>query len=131
MGVAFLIRGTNMKKLKVLLLCFSLVGCATVGRQVNQSNAEKLQKGITTKAEVIKIFGQPSSQSFNQAGKVVFTYIGCQVKNSAWNFIPVISAVHSEMKMTNQILSITFKNDIVEEYNFTTSDTPIKYGIIP
>lgn len=120
-----------MKKLFVLLLCLSFVGCATVGKQVNQSNAEKLQKGVTTKAEVIKIFGQPSSQSFNQAGKVIFTYIGCQVKNTAWNFIPVVSVFHSEMKMNNQVLTITFKDDVVEEYNFSTSDTPVKYGIIP
>jgi len=108
-----------------------LIGCVTVGRRVNQSNAEKLQKGITTKAEVIKIFGQPSSQSFNQAGKIIFTYIGCQMKNTAWNFIPIISAIHSEIKTTNQILTITFKDDVVEEYDFSTSNMPIKYGIVP
>ncbi|OIO35616.1 MAG: hypothetical protein AUJ74_05180 [Candidatus Omnitrophica bacterium CG1_02_44_16] len=122
---------SKIENLFVLLLCLSFAGCATVGRQVNQGNAEKLQKGVTTKAEVIKIFGQPNSQSFNQEGKVIFTYIGCQVKNTAWNFIPVVSTFHSEIKMNNQILTITFKNDIVEEYSFSTSYTPVKYGIIP
>lgn len=120
-----------MRRILFILLCLGLVGCATVGREVNQGNAEKLQKGVTTKAEVIKIFGQPNSQTFNQDGKVVFTYIGSQIKNTAWNFIPVVSVVHSEMKMNTQVLSITFKDDIIEEYNFSTSDTPIKYGIIP
>lgn len=120
-----------MRALFVLLLCLGICGCATVGREVNQCNAEKLQKGVTTKAEVIKIFGQPNSQSFNQEGRVVFTYLGTQVRSTAWNFIPVVSAVHSEMKMTNQILTITFKDDVVEEYNFSTSDTPVKYGLIP
>jgi outer membrane protein assembly factor BamE (lipoprotein component of BamABCDE complex) len=121
-----------MKKLFLLILIsLLLTGCVTVGRQVNQVNAEKLQKGITTKADVIKILGQPSSQSFDQSGKIIFTYIGCQVKNTAWNFIPIVSTFHSEMKNTIQTLTITFKDDIVEEYNFSASDMPIKYGIIP
>jgi len=121
-----------MKKVTfILLLCFILSGCVTVGKKVNQANINHIEKGRTTKAEVVELFGQPNNVSFNQDNHLIFTYIGSRANNTVWNFIPVVSTIHSKIDVKSQKLTITFLDDIVQTYNFTSTDTPVKFGLIP
>jgi len=117
----------------VLILCpLLIVGCATVGREMHLSEVNQIQKGITTKDEIIKVFGQPDTTYFGADGKLVFSYFASKCQNTIYNFIPIVNIVHSEMKMKNQMLVIVFSKDgVVEEYSFTNSDKPLKYGIVP
>lgn len=116
----------------IAISAICLSGCATVGKEVPQSSVNQIEKGKTTKSEIIKIFGQPLTTYFDASGRLVFTYMSSKVSPTAWNFIPLVNIVHSEMKTKNQFLCIVFsKNEIVENYSFTNSDTPIKYGIVP
>lgn len=123
-----------MHKTLLVFLCasFLLTGCATVGREMYQSDINKVQKGVTTKQQIIDIFGNPNTTFLDANGNTVFNYIAAKCQNTIYNFIPVINIVHSEMKMQNQMLSIIFdKDDKVINYSFSDSATPIKYGISP
>ncbi len=121
-----------MRKLFVLLFCLSLGGCATCGKPIEKSAVEEMQKGVTTKEEVIKKFGQPDGTYFDKDNRLIYYYHASKVNSSAWNFIPIVNLVHSEIKMKMQMLVIVFsKEGVVEEYSFTDSDKPMKYGIIP
>jgi len=121
-----------MKKLLLIFLCLGLVGCATYGKPIKKSAVEEMQKGVTTKEEVIEKFGQPDTTYFDANNRLVYSYHAVKVNNTAWNFIPVVNLIHSEMKMKTQMLVIVFsKEGIVEEYSFIDSDKPMKYGIIP
>ncbi|MDP2906171.1 MAG: outer membrane protein assembly factor BamE [Candidatus Omnitrophota bacterium] len=121
-----------MKKLLIILLCLGLVGCATYGKPIDKSAVEQMQKGTTTKEEVIKKFGQPDGTNFDKENRLIYYYNASKVNPSAMNFIPILNLVHSEMKMQIQMLVVVFsKEGIVEEYSFTDTDKPMKYGIIP
>jgi outer membrane protein assembly factor BamE (lipoprotein component of BamABCDE complex) len=121
-----------MKSIICILLVIFLSGCATCGRPIDRFSVEKMQKGVTTKEDVIKKFGQPDSTYFDKDNRLIYSYYASKVNSSVWNFIPVVNLVHSEMKMKMQWLVIVFSKDsIVEEYSFTDSNKPIQYGIIP
>lgn len=122
-----------MNKLIYLFVITMLVsGCATCGTPIDRTAVEQMQKGVTTKEEVIKKFGQPDTTYFDKDNRLIYSYFSTKVSSTAWNFIPVVSLVHSEMKTKTQMLVIVFSKDgIVEEFSFTNSDKPMKYGIIP
>jgi outer membrane protein assembly factor BamE (lipoprotein component of BamABCDE complex) len=116
----------------IFFMLIIFTGCATVGTEIKQANIDKLQKGKTTKEEVTKVFGQPDVTYFDKDGNLIYAYTASKVKNTAWNFIPVVNIVHSEMAMKNQMLSLTFSKDgILQDYSFVNSDKAMKYGIIP
>ncbi|MEI8350054.1 MAG: outer membrane protein assembly factor BamE [Candidatus Omnitrophota bacterium] len=120
--------------MRIIIFCILVLfsGCATVGTEIKQTNVDKLQKGKTTKEEVVKVFGQPDTTYFDKDGRLVYSYFASKVRNTAWNFIPVVNIIHSEMEMKNQMLVIMFSKDgIVEEYSSINSDKPMKYGIVP
>lgn len=121
-----------MRRILPILLFLFLFGCATCGKPIDRTVVDQLQKGTTTKAEVVQKFGQPDTTTFDANGRLVYSYSASKVSNTAWNFIPVVNIVHSEMNMKMQMLVIIFSKDgIVEDYSFTDSDKPITTGLVP
>lgn len=122
-----------MRCIPILVLgLFILSGCASYGREIKQSSVDTIQRGKTTKQEIIKIFGKPDGVYFDRDSNLIMHYYAGKMKSSAWNFIPFANIVHTEMNMNNQTLTIVInKNNIVEEYSFTNPDKKITAGIIP
>ena len=122
-----------IKKIFIGVLCVVFSGCATRSTHVSKSNVAKIKKGETTQAEVLKVFGPPDVMSLNQDGDEIFTYTDIQARNSVWNYFPVLSFVHSEMKITDLVLTIVFKDNVVEDYTFSSTKTAqkIECGLIP
>jgi outer membrane protein assembly factor BamE (lipoprotein component of BamABCDE complex) len=122
-----------MKPITVLIcLCLIFSGCASVGKEIKQSNIEQLENGKTTKSQVLQMFGKPDSVYLDGENNEVLSYFHSKASNTAWNFIPVVSLVHSEMKMKNQVLVLAFdKSDILKHYSFTDPDKTMSYGIAP
>lgn len=121
--------------MKYIIIFFTLVilsGCASYGKEIKQSSVDKIQRGITTKQEVINAFGNPDGTYFDKDNRLIMYYYAGKIKPSAWNFVPIANLVHTEMKMQNQMLTIVIsKDNIVEEYSFTNPDKKITSGIIP
>ena len=117
----------------VLMLCpLLMTGCASVGTEIKTSDVEQLQKGTTTKDQVIQMFGQPDTTYFDKDGRLVYSYAASKMSPTVYSFIPIINIVHNEYKMKNQMLVIMFSKDgLVEEYSFTNPDKTISAGIVP
>ena len=123
-----------MKQIIISILCltFFLTGCATVGKEMHQADVNKIQKGITTKDQIIGIFGQPDTTYFDADGNLVFSYFASKFSPSVYSFIPLVNVVHNEYKMNNQMLIIIFdKNDTVRTYSFTNPNKTVGMGIVP
>lgn len=115
-----------------MLCSFVISGCATVGKEIHQTNVDQLQKGKTTKDQVIQTFGQPDATYFDRDGRLVFSYFASKMSPTVYSFIPIVNIVHNEIKQKNQSLIIMFSKDgIVEEYSFTNPDKTISAGIVP
>lgn len=91
------------------VLFISLIGCASSGRRLEQSNLEKIVIGTTTKDEMISMFGPPLSQSYGTEGKLTML----------WSYV-FIGPFGLGMKQQN--LAVLFdQNEIVEKYNLVDS----------
>jgi len=123
-----------MEKWIIVIMLCSLVmsGCASVGREIHQSSVDQLQKGKTTKDQVVQMFGQPDTTYFDKDGRLVYSYSASKMSPSVYSFIPIVNIIHNEYKMKNQVLVIMFSKDgVVEEYSFTNPDKTISAGIVP
>ena len=92
-----------------------LVGCMTfkTGRPIDTSLISHIERGKTTKTEIIQLFGQPLATQILPEGKtgMVYTY---QVTKGG------ISPSSVKAKMNT--LSITLKDDIVLDYVYADKD---------
>jgi outer membrane protein assembly factor BamE (lipoprotein component of BamABCDE complex) len=121
-----------------VLIFFGLLGagCATstIGNQnLNSDNIAKIQKGVTTKAEVIELLGQPDTVGMMGDGRRMMIYSGMQgnVDNSQMMLaaIPIAGGLipeHTSQSMHRQTLQVILTSaDIVQDYEYSdnTSQT--------
>lgn len=115
------------------MVALLLAGCASSGNRAlekeNQASVQsKIQKGVTTKQQVKTQFGDPMGVSFTDGGNEVWTYSLANVKLNGSTFIPFYGLFHNGSKAHVKQLVILFKNDIVEKYTMSESNTETKSG---
>lgn len=82
-----------------------MMSCASNGTKIEKSNVEKIVAGKTTKTEMITVFGNPLSQSFNSDGKL----------SMIWFYV-YVGPFGTGMEQQN--LAVLFdENEVVEKYN--------------
>lgn len=124
-----------MKKVFAIgLLALLLAGCASSGNRTLQKENQltvqsKIQKGVTTKQQVKKQFGDPMSVSFTDGVNETWTYSLANVKLNGSTFIPFYGLFHNGSKAHVKQLVILFKNDIVEKYTMSETNTETKSGL--
>lgn len=121
-----------MKKLFcILVMTILLSGCASSGTKIDQNRVRQIKEGVTTKEEVIRLLGNPFTQTLTSDKKVVMMFQYTKVKNRVSNFIPVVNLLAGGVDMKQQILQILIdENGLVEKYIFTDSDNPINSGLL-
>ncbi|WP_437888627.1 hypothetical protein [Phytobacter sp. V91] len=124
-----------MKKvLMVMMISVALAGCASSGNQSLKKESEasvksKVVEGVTTKAEVKKIFGSPAKTSFTDGGKEIWTYELADVSLDAVSYIPVVNWFGSSASGTKKELVIMFDGDKVQRYSMSESPVSTKTGL--
>ena len=89
------------------------MSCATYGRQIDQSAASRIERGKTTKNEVIALLGSPD-QVTNFNGQTTFTYSYARVAVKGATYIPYIGPFVGGTRSQNQMFVVTFdQNDVV------------------
>jgi outer membrane protein assembly factor BamE (lipoprotein component of BamABCDE complex) len=88
-----------------------LTACTSVGRKIDTAAIDKIEKGKTTRDEVIKLIGSPDNLMPSQDGGVAFTYMHMKVKPKATTFIPVVGAFAGGADMKSEHLMIAFGPD--------------------
>ena len=61
------------KLLVVAAFISLLIGCGTVGKQFDSSKVKDISKGVTTKSQILEMFGLPFKEGA-QDGLVTWTY---------------------------------------------------------
>ena len=113
-----------LKKYSILYVVF-LVGCATAsgvivtGKNFDTSNIEKVQKGKTTKQEVLQMFGTPPTKKVEGSSETwTYSYSKIFSKATAGYF----STVQSEGQIFSKNLSIKFDSlNVAELVDYTIS----------
>lgn len=122
---------TVMKHLVYLLLLCLITGCASVGTKMDMSRAEQIERGVTTRSDLIAMFGQPRSVGFDANQSRTATWIYSSASNRATNFIPVVGLVSSTVDTYVQTLTVIFdENDVVKDFTYNESNSEVKTGLV-
>jgi outer membrane protein assembly factor BamE (lipoprotein component of BamABCDE complex) len=121
--------------IQLLVMSALMIGCGTSGtralRDETQSSiSEKLQEGVTTKAEVYAMLGDPLSVSLTESGLEILTYEFVRFTPKARNFIPynVFSVGNDENK---KVLVVLLNEDgTVRKVILSESEGETKSGLL-
>lgn len=119
-----------MRYLFVVMVCFALAACVSMGTKVDQQKVAQFEKGKTTYAEVIQQLGKPTQSTMNSDGTrtIAYTYVQSQVK--ATNFIPIVGAFMGGAETENTSVTLHFdKNSILTDYSATEGGTSTGTGL--
>jgi outer membrane protein assembly factor BamE (lipoprotein component of BamABCDE complex) len=124
----------NMKNpVLVVVVALSLIGCATVGRKLDQSSVEKIKKGETTREEVLRLIGSPDQMTRDGNGNITMTYMYVRATAKPETFIPIIGAFAGGANVQNQMVMVVtgpdgVVKDIVSSYGSTESSHGLSTG---
>ncbi len=101
-----------MKRALVLvLLAGLLIGCASTGRKIDQSQVQTITKGETTKEQVVARLGSPDRIMKLGNGDTIFTYGYARVTAKPATFIPIVGAFAGGANTQYQSCAVTFGPD--------------------
>ncbi len=87
------------------------------GRAIEQGNVTQIQKGVTTRAEVERMFGPPLSATMRADGGRMLIYNHTEASG---NFAPFVGAINQQTaRQMLQVLVDT--NNVVQDYEFSTN----------
>jgi len=103
---------TLLQAVIILLMIWGLfIGCASVGHRIDGDQAAKVQKGITTREQVISNLGSPNQISHLSNGDTIFSYVYARVTTKPATFIPFIGIFFAGANVQNQTFTVTFGTD--------------------
>jgi hypothetical protein len=118
----------NMKllsRISLILFVTGCIGCASAGRPIAQQNVSKIKTGVTTEADLVRMFGPPNSKSLTSDGKILMMWIYSESQVKGTTFIPIVGAFAGGVDSRTQTLSVLIgSNGKVVRY--TTNDSPIE-----
>jgi len=113
------------------MLCVLVVGCASYGKKIDLSSVDKIQKGVTTEAQVKAMLGNPMSVGITAEGKKFMMYMYTQSQTKASTFIPIVGAFVGGADTQTQTLQIWVdENDVVTTYTYNTSNSELNTGLL-
>jgi len=88
----------------------TLAGCATQqGSNFDAAKVSQIKRGVTTRADLVALFGQPNLQGTDLAGNQTLDWNYTKVQTKAQTFVPVVGffagGANVEQKNLHVILS--------------------------
>ena len=110
----------------VVVLMF--VGCTTTGhyvegRNFDESKKEKIIKGSSTKADILKLYGEPIDKGIDEKYNENWVYLYAET-NSQYNVWTSGSKADKHLK---KLIIVFDDKDIVRNFVYSDSTNPIKY----
>jgi outer membrane protein assembly factor BamE (lipoprotein component of BamABCDE complex) len=119
----------RVKNLIAALLVLGIAGCSSVGKPIAKEKISQIQVGVTTEAELIKMFGIPSTKTLDPSGNVVLSWVYSRAETKPETFIPVAGAFVGGVNTRLQQLTVLIgKKGRVERYTMNDAPGEVKYG---
>lgn len=121
---------TEMKKIFIILTTLTIISCGSYkygenAEATQKSNLtfgvvkSKIQKGSTTQAEILQIFGSPNLTTKNKSNNEVWSYnkMSVQEKAGKTDFFAGTKASASSASQSFDLIITFDENDIVKDYS--------------
>jgi len=109
-----------MRKVILFIILPLFIGCASAGHKLNPDQAAKIEKGVTTREQVINYLGSPDQITQINNGDVVFSYHYVRTTIKPQTLIPYIGLFIGGSNLQNQFFTVTFGPDGIVKNTFTT-----------
>lgn len=119
-----------MKAIIAILLSVMLAACASYGKKINHEAVSKIEKGVTTEAEVYKLLGKPSSSSIMSDGKKFLMYMHVKSQAKASTFIPVVGLLAGGADSQSDTVQIWIENGLVSEFSHSYTESELNTGLL-
>jgi len=103
----------------VLSSCSSTAGNQSIRNESQQSITSKIIEGKTTEAEVLSIYGEPTSKTHVDSNNERWLYSLVNSKMTAATYIPIVGLFSSGTGMKTKSLSIIFENGKVATWSLS------------
>jgi hypothetical protein len=120
-----------MKRLILSSIAFGMLvsfsGCAVKSGNVKLENLKRedvskvIVKGSTTENGVRELFGEPQSTDFMADGRKKWKYSFMKKSEKGVNYVPVVNWFTRGTNDEIKSLVVIFKNDVVDDYMFSSS----------
>lgn len=90
-----------------LVLSVLLTGCVSVGRKIDLEAVAKIEKGKTTRADVLSLLGSPDGITRDGLGNEVLGYTFVRHQTSPVTFVPIVGAFAGGGDVQTQFVSVT------------------------
>ncbi|MHC4661176.1 MAG: hypothetical protein ACYS8W_05755 [Planctomycetota bacterium] len=115
----------------VIALAFIAIlacGCSTtqvkIGKKISAADINGIEKGTTTRAEIIGKFGAPASIMRNSEGVEAYVFVELGQDNHMWLVPPLFNIyISGAASSCGKVLVVAFKDDIVQNYSYTVNST--------
>ena len=114
----------------LFLIFAATIGCASVGRPIDQAAADKIVKGQTTRAQVGAMLGSPDRITKLGNGDTMYSYSYTRASAKPATFIPIVGAFAGGANVQHQMVMVTFgPDDIVKNYMSSQGGTESGTGL--
>jgi outer membrane protein assembly factor BamE (lipoprotein component of BamABCDE complex) len=107
--------GIIMWRMAIILILCMIIGCASVGRPIDQAAADKIVKGQTTREQVGAMLGSPDRIAKLGNGDTMYYYSYARASAKPASFIPIFGPLVGGANVQSQMVMVTFgPDDIVK-----------------
>lgn len=118
------------KLLPLVLLIACLAGCVSSGRKIDQSAADKIEKGKTTREQVVNLIGSPDRITRTGNGDTIYMYNYMRATAKPATFIPIFGPLVGGANVQHQMYMVTFGSDgVVKDYLSTYGGSEVDHGV--
>src|SRR6266567_7253821 len=113
----------GLKLITAVVLAGLLIGCASMGRNFDESKVSQIKKSETTEAELVQMFGAPEHRTLNSEGQTILTWMYSQSNVKGQSFIPFAGPFMGGTDTKMKSLNVTLLNDKVVSFSSTGGAT--------
>ncbi len=105
-------------------------GCASSGTKIDPAAVSQIERGVTTKAQLVAALGNPISASMLGNGRELLVWSYAQTRVKGRTFIPVVGAFAGGADTKMETLQVILDSDkVVEDYLWNNSQIETKTGL--
>ena len=109
------------------LLLLLTAGCTT--SRISQNpidlkpwDTDKLEKGVTTKEQVIEMLGPPAAITVSSEGVEIYTFASGGSASQTWEIPPIFVFYRNSVSSSGmKVLTVAFKDNVVLKWTYTVS----------